>query len=477
MTTPSPTRSNAASPSEVTNAASSHAASSSDATFLADFHHVATIGATDNDGVDRQALTPEDKQSRDWMRSWAEGNGFEVRVDAIGNMFACLQLVPTAADAPSAPYVLIGSHLDSQPLGGRFDGAYGVIAGLFAALRVKEQFAESGLQPTFNLAVVNWFNEEGGRFAPSIMGSSVYAGLFDLDEMLAVQDLEGNTVAEALAAIGYNGTDSPPEAISYAEIHIEQGRILEREAIDIGVVEASWYTQKLDIDVLGEQSHTGATAMADRHDALVAAAKVVLAVAEVVDEFEEEALVSSVGQHVVEPNSPIVVPRRVHMVADLRSSDPEVVKAARDSLHRQIASIALEHEITIKVEDFDVRAKLYFPETGVELAEKAVANEGLSIRRLETMAGHDSVAMNHRVPAVMMFVPSVDGVSHCEREFTTDDDMIRGLRVLTSVATELVGGELCEERKGEVWVGRSVAEVRDSAPSSAQMPASTRVNA
>ncbi|TSI14946.1 M20 family metallo-hydrolase [Brevibacterium aurantiacum] len=445
MTTPSP-----ASSSTV----ASTAVASSDATFLIDFHQVAAIGATDNDGVDRQALTVEDKQTRDWMRGWAEGNGFEVRVDAIGNMFACLELVP------EAPYVLIGSHLDSQPLGGRFDGAYGVIAALFAALRVKENVAESGQKPRFNIAVVNWFNEEGGRFAPSIMGSSVYAGLFDLDEMLAVEDLQGTSVAEALAAIGYDGTDTPPEAISYAEIHIEQGRILEREATDIGVVESSWYTQKLDIDVLGEQSHTGATAMADRHDALVAGSKIVLAVADVVNEFADEALVSSVGQHVVEPNSPIVVPRRVHMVADLRSSDPDIVKAARDSLHQQIANIALEHDITIKVEDFDVRGKLYFPETGVELAEKAVANEGLSIRRLETMAGHDSVAMNHRVPAVMMFVPSVDGVSHCEREFTTDEDMIRGLGVLTSVATELVNGELSEEREGDVWVGQSVAEAR-----------------
>ena len=435
-------------------APSSDTAQSSDAAFLTDFHFVATIGATDNNGVDRQALTQEDKQTRDWVRGWATDKGFDVRVDAIGNMFACLEFVP------DAPYVLIGSHLDSQPLGGRFDGAYGVIAALFAALRVKEELVESGLQPTFNLAVVNWFNEEGGRFAPSIMGSSVYAGLFDLDEMLAVTDLEGTTVAEALGAIGYAGTDTPPEAISYAEIHIEQGRILERETTDIGVVESSWYTQKLDIDVLGEQSHTGATAMADRHDALVAAAKVVLAVAEVVDEFEEEALVSSVGQHVVEPNSPIVVPRRVHMVADLRSSDPAIVQAARGSLRAQIAEIARAHDITINVEDFDIRDKRYFPTEGVELAEKAVANEGLSIRRLETMAGHDSVAMNHRVPAVMMFVPSVDGVSHCEREFTTDDDMLRGVRVLTSVAGELVRGELADVRDGAVWVGSSVAEAR-----------------
>ncbi|HCG56842.1 MULTISPECIES: M20 family metallo-hydrolase [Brevibacterium] len=458
-------------------AAPSNAAPSSDHTFLSDFHHVATIGATNNDGVDRQTLTSEDKQTRDWMRSWAEGNGFEVRVDAIGNMFACLEFVP------DAPYVLIGSHLDSQPLGGRFDGAYGVIAALFAALRVKENVAESGQTPRFNLAVVNWFNEEGGRFAPSIMGSSVYAGLFDLEEMLAVCDLEGTSVAEALAAIGYNGADTPPEAISYAEIHIEQGRILERESTHLGVVESSWYTQKLDIDVLGEQSHTGATAMADRHDALVAGSKVVLAVHDITAEFDDEALVSSVGHHVVEPNSPIVVPRRVHMVADLRSSDPAVVIAARDLLRKQIADIARAHDITINVEDFDIREKRYFPEAGVELAEKTVANEGLSIRRLETMAGHDSVAMNHRVPAVMMFVPSVDGVSHCEREFTTDEDMVRGLGVLTSVATELVGGELGDERDGEVWVGRSVAEARgastsqSSTSSFASSSASSQVNA
>ncbi len=440
--------------------------SSSDSVFLADFHHVSTIGATARNGVDRQAATAEDARTRDWMSAWVEKHGFDLRVDAIGNMFACLEFV---ADAP---YVLIGSHLDSQPLGGRFDGAYGVLAALFAALRVKESVAESGQMPRFNLAVVNWFNEEGGRFAPSIMGSSVYAGLFDLDEMLAVNDLGGTTVAEALTDIGYAGIDTPPEAVSYAEIHIEQGRILERERKDVGVVESSWYTQKLDIDVLGEQSHTGATAMADRHDALVAAAKVVLAVANVVDEFDDEALVSSVGQHVVEPNSPIGVPRRVHMVADLRSSDPAVVRAARDSLKAQIADIALAHDITIEIEDFDIRDKRYFPEAGVELAEK-LSPMKLSMRRLETMAGHDSVAMNHRVPAVMMFVPSVDGVSHCEREFTTDADMLRGLAVLTSVAHELIRGELSEERDVTIWVGRSVAEARmiAGAPTNAGMSA------
>ena len=245
------------------------------AAFLEDFHHVATIGATPDNGVDRQAATPEDAQTRHWFAGWVRDAGWELRVDGIGNMFGLLEWTP------GAPYVLIGSHLDSQPLGGRFDGAYGVVAALHAARRLDAEVAEGGAAPRFNLAVVNWFNEEGGRFAPSIMGSSVFAGLLQREQMLDVADLQGITVREALDGIGYLGTSDGPEVAGYAEIHIEQGRILEREGISIGLVDSSWYTQKLDIEVLGEQSHTGATAMADRHDALVAASKIILMVHDV----------------------------------------------------------------------------------------------------------------------------------------------------------------------------------------------------
>lgn len=404
--------------------------------FLRDFHHVATIGATDHDGVDRQAATPEDKATREWFAAFAAEHGFETRVDGIGNQFAL------ATWTPGAPHVLLGSHLDSQPLGGRFDGAYGVIAGLHALARLDAQVRESGERPQFNVGVVNWFNEEGGRFAPSVMGSSVLAGLFDQDEMLEVRDLEGITVREALEQIGYLGKDERPEIAGYAEIHIEQGRILEREGIDIGLVDSSWYTQKLKIEVIGEQSHTGATAMADRHDALVAASKVVLLVHDVTQKFEEEAMVSSVGQHVVYPNSPIVVARRVSMVADIRSADPEIVKAARASLLEDIQAIAKAHDLTIKVEDFDIRPIRRFPEEGLKVTAKAAENLGLSSRRIKTMAGHDSVSMNTIVPSVMLFVPSVDGVSHCEREFTSDEDMVKGVDMLTEVAGELARGAL-----------------------------------
>ncbi|OFI36511.1 Zn-dependent hydrolase [Arthrobacter sp. SW1] len=404
--------------------------------FLKDFHHVAIIGATPNNGVERQAATAEDGLTRAWFADFVRDAGWQLRVDGIGNMFGLLEWTP------GAPYILIGSHLDSQPLAGRFDGAYGVIAALHAAKRLDSEVAASGAAPRYNLAVVNWFNEEGSRFAPSIMGSSVFAGLFDREQMLEVRDLAGTSVREALEGIGYLGTDEGPEAAGYAEIHIEQGRILEREGVPIGLVDSSWYTQKLDIEVLGEQSHTGATAMADRHDALVAASKIILMVHDVTKDFAEEALVSSVGQLTLEPNSPIVVARRVHLVADLRSGDPDIVRAARATLLRDIDALAKEHDIKVNVRDFDIRPIRRFPEAGLELSEKVAANLGLTARRIQTMAGHDSVALNTMVPSVMLFIPSVDGVSHCEREFSTDGDMVTGVDMLTGVARELVAGAL-----------------------------------
>lgn len=409
---------------------------STDTAFLQDFHHVATIGATEAGGVERQAATEHDRQTRTWFAGFAADRGWQVRVDGIGNMFALVEL------NPGAPYVVVGSHLDSQPRGGRFDGAYGVLAALHAADRIEARVAEETQPTNYNIAVVNWFNEEGGRFPPSIMGSSVYAGTMDRQKMLAVADLDGVSVAEALEAIGFLGTDEAPAAAAYAEIHIEQGRVLERENITLGAVDQSWYTQKLNVEVLGEQSHTGATLMADRHDALVTAAKVILLVREICDEFEPETLVSSVGRMTLEPNSPIVVARRVQLTADLRANDPDIVHAARDRLVQRFAELAEQDDITITATDFDIRPNRYYPQEGLELQEKVAADLGISIRRMQTMAGHDSVPLNTVAPTVMMFIPSVDGVSHCEREFTKDEDMVAGVAALTSVVWELVHGAL-----------------------------------
>lgn len=406
------------------------------ADFLASWREMEQIGATDAGGVERQAATEADRQTRDWFCRFAQRRGWSTVVDGIGNLFALITFTP------GAPYILAGSHLDSQPRGGRYDGAYGVMAALHAAERVQNHYADLGSSPRYNLAVVDWFNEEGGRFAPSIMGSSVYAALKDREEMLNRTDLAGVSVREALTSIGYLGTDDAPHAAGYVEIHIEQGRILEREGIPLGAVDSSWYTQKLDIQVLGEQSHTGATLMEDRRDALYAASYLIIAFNEVTQDYPPESLVSSVGQIVVEPNSPIVVNRRVHLVGDLRANDPAIVKDARDKLVARCAEIAEKHNVEIIAEDFDIRPNLYFPEEGVALQEKVASDLGVGIRRIRTMAGHDSIALNTVAPTVMTFIPSIDGVSHCEREFTRDEDMLIGLDALFGVLVRMVDGAL-----------------------------------
>jgi N-carbamoyl-L-amino-acid hydrolase len=251
-----------------------------DEDFLADFHHTTVYGATAAGGIDRQAGTAEHGAVRAWFRARAEALGMTVTVDGIGNQYATYRWLP------DGPTVLTGSHLDSQPLGGRFDGTYGVITALHAAARLNDEVRAGRLDPVHNLTVVDWFNEEGARFAPSIMGSSAMVGIKDRDEMLAVTDVDGVTVRQALESIGCLGTDAAPDVAAYAEIHIEQGRLLERNHTTIGAVTQSWYTRKLVVTVKGEQSHTGATVMADRHDALVAAAKIVVFTEDVVADYE-----------------------------------------------------------------------------------------------------------------------------------------------------------------------------------------------
>ncbi|MDO4686772.1 MAG: M20 family metallo-hydrolase [Corynebacterium sp.] len=412
-------------------------------TFLQDFHFTSTFGATPAGGVDRQAGSKEHGAIRDWFVGRARELGFDIKIDGIGNVFASLEFVP------GAHHVYLGSHLDSQPLGGRFDGTYGVMAALYAAARVKALAEAGDITPSHNLTVVDWFNEEGSRFVPSLMGSNVYAGFWDKEATLATQDPHGVTVREALEATGYLGSDTPPPIGSYAELHIEQGRILEREGITIGAVDQSWYTQKLVVKVLGEQSHTGATIMADRRDALVAAAEIVLLAEAVVDHFEPEQIVTSVGKFDVLPNSPIVVPRQVDLVIDIRADLQRDVERARDLLRSQIADVARRRNLTIDAQDFDIRDIQHYPIEGIELTEKSCADLGVSVRRMRTMAGHDSVVMNRIVPAVMVFIPSIGGVSHCEREFTTDEDMVTGVDVLTGIAIRMVTGALDDVAPGE----------------------------
>lgn len=405
----------------------------SDEDFLADFAELSAIGATPAGGVHREAATVADGQAREWLRDWFVRHGLDCRVDAVGNMYGC---TPTAEDSPR---VLVGSHLDSQPTSGRFDGAYGVLAGAYAVAAAAADPSTGARHPA---AAVNWFNEEGSRFSPSLMGSAVYTGKLTAEHVLATIGADGVTVRDALMDIGFHGSDAAPESIGYAEIHIEQGRTLTDAGLDVGVVTRNWTAYKYAITVHGEQSHTGATHMRYRRDALVGASQVVLAVRETAAEFGPDLVLGSVGRLTVEPNSPVVVPARVRLLADLRALRDDDLAAAHRALLARIAEVERHGEVTVTVDAASLRPSTRYQAAGVTLAGSIAEDLGLGWCELPTMAGHDSVNLKDVVPTVMLFVPSVDGISHNEREYTTDEQMLAGVRMLTATTRRMMAGAL-----------------------------------
>lgn len=407
----------------------------SDARFIEDFATLSTFGATPSGGVHRLAASAADGEQRTWLTHLLESHGCRVQFDQIGNQFGLMELVP------GAPYVFVGSHLDSQPTSGRYDGAYGVLAAAHAVIGLAAKYRETQSRPKYNLAVVNWFNEEGARFTPSMMGSSVYTGKLSVDEALATADPAGVSVREALTGIGSLGSGSGPEAVACAEIHIEQGRSMERGGITIGVVDSNWAANKYELVVHGEQAHTGSTVIADRKDALLGASLLVVAAREIADRFPG-LLHTSVGQLDVYPNSPVVVPSRVRLLLDLRSADEGVLAEADALLHERIAEIESLANVRVEKNSSHSWPVTPYQPAGVLLAEKMAADLGLPYDRVKTLAGHDSTNMKDLVPTVMLFVPSVEGISHNEHEYTRDEDIVAGLHMLTGVVERLAEGEL-----------------------------------
>ncbi|MDR6986426.1 N-carbamoyl-L-amino-acid hydrolase [Paenarthrobacter nitroguajacolicus] len=406
-----------------------------DTVFVQDFRTMSAFGATENGGVDRQAATIPDGEQRRWLAGLLEEHGFTVKFDHAGNQWGLYEAVP------GAPFVVVGSHMDSQPTAGRYDGAYGVLAAAHAAFRLAARWEAGATAPKFNIAVVNWFNEEGSRFKPSMMGSSVYTGKLELEDALNTKDAAGITVRDALDAIGCRGTFEGPEAAYCAEIHIEQGRSMEREGITIGLVSSNWAANKYEFVVHGEQAHTGSTVIADRKDALLGASMLVVAARELADRFPG-VLHTSVGQLNVYPNSPVVVPSRVNLLLDLRSADETILAEADALLHARITEVERLANVTVEKNHSHSWAVTPYQPEGVELAAKVAADLGLSNKEVMTLAGHDSTNMKDLVPTVMLFVPSVDGISHNEHEYTTDEDIVAGLTMLTEVVGRLCDGAL-----------------------------------
>jgi N-carbamoyl-L-amino-acid hydrolase len=386
---------------------------------------LASVGATAKGGVRRLALTDLDRQGRDLVCGWLREVGCQLVTDPIGNIFATrpgrLDLAPVA----------IGSHIDTQPSGGRFDGNYGVLAGL----EVLRALDEASVVTDRPVAVAIWTNEEGSRFTPVMMGSGVYAGAFNLESCLAQRDLEGISVAQALQSIGYAGTGAPPKLAAYFEPHIEQGPVLEAEGITVGAVTGALGQRWFDLKLIGQDAHAGPTPLAMRRDALLGAARIVAEVRRIARHYPNEAR-GTVGQLIVSPNSRNVIPGLVRMTVDLRNAQEDTLAEMAEDLRVTVARIAAEERLEATLEQVVHFSPCHFDSHWTDRIEALARELGHSVRRLPSGAGHDAVYVARSCPAAMIFVPCEGGISHNEIENARPEHLAAGAQVLLRLVLE-----------------------------------------
>ena len=383
---------------------------------------MAQIGATEKGGVSRLALTDEDLRGRDLFVQWCEEAGCSIRVDAMGNIFARR----AGRHAHLAP-VLTGSHGDSQPFGGKYDGIYGVLAGV----EVLRTLNDLGIETDRPIEVVNWTNEEGSRFAPAMISSGVYAGVFDLEYGLSREDKAGVTIGQALQDIGYAGAHPVGGQDIHAafELHIEQGPILEAQGLTIGVVTGAQGQRWYEVELTGRSAHAGTTPMDHRLDALLGFARVVEAVNGLGLEQGAEGR-ATVGMANIFPNSRNVVPGRVFFSVEFRHPDEAVLARQDQQLRDAVAGIAEAIGLQHSVKQIFQYAPIAFDADCVDVVRTSAQALGYSHRPMISGAGHDACYLNKVAPTAMIFVPCVDGLSHNEAEEISQEWSTAGADVL-----------------------------------------------
>ena len=385
---------------------------------------MAAIGATPKGGVRRIGLSEEDRQGRNLFRRWCDAQGYAVRVDPLGNMFARRP----GAESGLKP-VLVGSHLDSQPTGGKFDGAFGVLAAL-EAMRTLDDLGVATRRP---IEIVNWTNEEGAVFRPMV-GSEVFTGAMALESAYELREPAGETMKARLEAIGYRGERplDPSDVHCYFEAHIEQGPILELERKTIGVVTGGiglmWYK----IALTGVEAHAGPTPMRVRRDALMGAAEVALAVREIARAHEGGR--GTVGRLTPYPASPNVIPGLVEMTIDLRHENGAELLRMDAAFRGVVAAVAQENKLASVVDLTVESPPIPFHPRLVGFVRDAAEALGFSHLDIVSGAGHDAFHMARRVPTAMIFIPCENGISHNESENATQADCEAGCNVLLQAA-------------------------------------------
>jgi len=396
---------------------------------------MAKIGATPKGGCNRQTLTDLDREGRDLFKRWCEAAGCTVTVDEMGNMMA---LRP--GRRPDLPPVVIGSHLDTQPTGGKFDGVAGVLAGL----EIVRTLNDAGYETDHPILVVNWTNEEGTRFAPAMLASGVFAGAFTKEWAYARADREGKRFGDELERIGYKGTlpCAPPPGgwKAHLELHIEQGPILEAEGKTIGVVVGAQGIRWYEVRITGKESHAGSTPMPRRKDALVAAAKVVTGLDELARAHGPHAVIT-VGVLEIAKPSRNVVPGEVFFTIDLRHPEDGVLAELDGRVRALVAEACARDGLPHTVEPIWHFPSVRFDPTCVAAVREAAIAGGFSWREMVSGPGHDSCYTARVVPTAMIFVPCKDGLSHNEEEWAEPEHLAAGCQVLLQAALTLARAE------------------------------------
>ncbi|MBN8962969.1 MAG: Zn-dependent hydrolase [Rhizobiales bacterium] len=394
-------------------------------------HDTAKFGATAKGGVRRLTLGAEDKQVRDWFRNACEAAGLEVHVDALGSMFGLRK-----GRDMSKPPLGIGSHLDTQPTGGKYDG----ILGTLAALEVVRTLNDAGIETETPLCIINWTNEEGSRFAPAMMASATYAGDYTTDDIWSRKDAAGITVKEALDGIGYRGEEPVGQRKlgAFLELHIEQGPLLEAEGKTVGVVDRGqgiiWYDGR----VTGFESHAGTTPMPLRRDALSALSELTLTIEKIALAHAPNA-VATIGEVNIANPSRNVIPGEIAFTLDVRSPDAAVMDALDRDIRATLGEIAKRRRVEIALDQIWRKPPTIFDSKLVDAVQAAATELGYSYRRITSGAGHDACNVASVIPAAMIFVPCKDGISHNELEDATQADCSAGANVLLHAVLAVAG--------------------------------------
>ncbi|MFP6559826.1 Zn-dependent hydrolase [Paraburkholderia sp. B3] len=392
---------------------------------------MAKIGATRGGGVRRLALTDEDRRGRELFARWCREAGMSVWTDEAGNLFARRE----GTDPDAAP-VLMGSHLDTQPEGGRFDGVYGVLA----ALEVVRALNDAGATTQKPIEICSWTNEEGARFTPAMLGSAVFAGAMPLADALAREDADGVTLGEALDACGARGTRAatgvPVDA--YFEAHIEQGPVLEANGTTIGVVTGGQAIRWFDVTVTGVAAHAGTTPMRYRKDAFFGAAQMALEIERVMARYAPLGLVT-IGQVQIANSSRNTIAANLTFTVDIRHPDDAQLDAMERDLRAACATAAAARGLDAVIAHCWTSPATPFDAECVGLVVQAVTTLGLSNERIVSGAGHDAIHLARYCPTAMVFIPCVDGLSHNEAEDALPEDVTAGANVLLNAVAARAG--------------------------------------